>query len=150
MNEENGASRQFAGTGTGTEVELFIRGRGGWDFLIGASQVSEGLYSDVDTAGARMDRYLLGIRLPLVRSPSFGLTLGGGAAWNQLDIDVEDPNADIAGPGGYVDLGMTISLGRHMGLEVTGRYISWQGEDGVGESGAEQSTVIAAGMVLIF
>jgi hypothetical protein len=150
LNDEQGASKDFAGSGTGAEFELFMRSRKGWDLRLGYSLVAEGLYSEVDMAEAQLERYVLGFSLPLARGKSFGLTLGGGLAWNQLDIVMVDPNADIAGPGGFVDLGLTISLGRNLGVEVKGRYISWQGESGVGEQGAEQSSVVSAGISLGF
>ena len=149
-NDENGSAKEYAGTGFGQEIELQLRHKSGRQYFVAWSQVDEGLWSAVDNAEVRLSRYLLGARLPLTGGRAFGVSLGGGVAYNQLDIQVEDPNADIKGYGGYVDLALALNMGRHMSLNVTGRYLAWLGEDGVGGEGSEQSTIVVAGVTLAF
>jgi hypothetical protein len=147
---EHGAVTEFVGSdGSGTEVRLGYGAPNRWSLSIALSQTVDGAFSQVDGTESVLNRFMLGTGRSWRLGRKMSIGAGGGLAMNILDIDDPEPNRDIEGLGGYLELRLGLTFGS-FDVGVSGRALAWQGTDGFGNKGSEFSTVIGADLGLRF
>ncbi len=139
ISNELGASRDFAGNGSGFEVGVGVHSQSGWSWSAGWFRASEGIYSDVDRRPAAIEHYLIGVSYARVKRRGIRITPGAGLAWNRVDIESKSAVRDIEGPGGYLGLRVSLDLAARLQIGAGGKLILWRGKDGLGNTASEMS-----------
>jgi hypothetical protein len=149
--EERGDAHDYAGDGgAGTEFRLAYGRPRGWRMAVALSQVGEGLYSAVDAASVLTTRYMVGVERSWHAGRVIAVSISGGLSYSVIDIDAVGDARDISGAGGFAELRLGIPLGGHLQVGIGGRAIAWQGEDGLGNTGEELSTIVSVDVGVTF